>query len=109
MARQSDRGSWLAGFCGLFGKKPQSRGIVSRRRLMAESLESRMVLSVAPVDESVGPSLADYLAQEHEMGPAAPAEIATSDASSLDDTAALNPIAFLSQDEGEGEGSGQGS
>src|SRR5690349_16530105 len=100
MARKSNRGSWFPTLLGTFGKNTKSRGVVSRRRLMAESLESRMVLSVAPVDEAIGPSLAEYLAQEHEMGPVAPtAEIAASDASTVDEAAARNPIAFLSQAE----------
>lgn len=76
---------------------------------MAESLENRMVLSVAPVDESVGPSLAEYLAEDHEMGPMAPAEVAASDASTFDDTAALNSITFLPRAEGEGDGEGSSS
>lgn len=68
-----------------------------------------MVLSVAPMDETPEFSLAEYLAQEHGMGPEVPAELAASTDESLGDSGLVNPMAFLSQAEGEGEGEGEGS
>jgi hypothetical protein len=68
-----------------------------------------MVLSVAPVDETPEFSLAAYLAQEHGMGPEVPAELAGDPGESLGDFGPVNPMAFLSQAEGEGDGEGEGS
>lgn len=111
MARQSNRISWFPVFGGLSNKKNSSRGVIGRRRLMAESLENRMVLSVAPIDDSADASLADYLAVEHEMGPIVPAEFAASDLDISAEDPSAQPIfaAFTSAFEGEGEAEGGGA
>ena len=108
MARQSNRISWFPVFGALSNKKNSSRGVIGRRRLMAESLESRMVLSVAPIDDSADASLADYLAVEHEMGPIVPAEFAASDLDISADDPSAQPIfaEFTTTFEGEGEAGG---
>jgi hypothetical protein len=57
------------------GKKPQIRQRATRR-LAPELLEDRNLMSVAPLAGLADLSLADYLTQDHQMGPIAPAEVA---------------------------------
>jgi hypothetical protein len=76
MAREITSRKWLTTLTKVFGAP--RKGIIGphRRRLGAESLEGRMVLSATPWADG-GESLADYLGHEQEMGPLAPAEVAT--------------------------------
>src|SRR5262249_35058762 len=83
MARQRTSASWFRTFRGLFGSQKENCRKNCIRRLGAELLENRMVLSTAPLADAAGQSLADYLADEHEMGPVAPAEIAAADDNAL--------------------------
>src|SRR6185369_4392897 len=83
MARQRTRGSWISRLLGFSSEKKRPVRLAPRRKLHAELLENRMVLSTAPLADIEGPSLADYLAQEHAMGPVAPAEIAVADADAV--------------------------
>jgi hypothetical protein len=106
MARQQTRGSWISTVFGRSTGKIRSERRAPWRKLQAEWLENRMVLSTAPLADVSGPSLADYLAQEHAMGPVAPGEIA---AANVDALVAVPPMAstsnvgLLAGAEGEGE------
>ncbi|HEY2413919.1 MAG TPA: hypothetical protein VGI40_16830 [Pirellulaceae bacterium] len=63
------------------------------------------MMSVAPLGDVSGPSLADYLAQEHAMGPIGPAEVATAtaDQSAAAELASANPLLLRSLAQGEGD------
>lgn len=98
------------------------RAVRPRRRLAGEQLERRCVLSLAPLaDAGDEPSLAEYSAQVHEMGPVAPpaaevdqyfAEAATDDGMENDgdagDGSAGTGTALVEMEIGEGEGSSSG-
>lgn len=111
-------GSWLDHVAGLLSKNKNARPKPFTRRLVGERLERRTVLSVAPVElEAVaGPSLAEYLAQDHEMGPIAPV-IAAMAVDGMNESlmaATLDPgvadqVFGVYQGEGLGEGEGSGS
>jgi hypothetical protein len=106
MARQQTRGSWISTIFGRSTGRIQSERRVPRRKLQAEWLENRMVLSTAPLSDVSGPSLADYLAQEHAMGPVAPGEIAVANVDALvaaPPMASTNNVGLLAGAEGEGE------
>src|SRR5262245_19184588 len=110
--------TWLNLFAGSIGRAvaaPPS----AVRRLCGEQLEDGTVLSTAPVPvESLqGETMASYLAHEHAMGPALPAEAAPAPAPDVQQLAAMaSPTSIdhlfgagYGQGSGEGEGSGSGS
>jgi hypothetical protein len=120
MPRERSAHSWLNTVSTLLGSRhdrPPSR----IRRLRAEALEDRTVLSTAalPTTPAPGMSLDQYLALEHPMGPIAPSAAAIADLSSTDnsssDSLAATVVSPQSIDqwfaaaEGEGEGGGGGS
>jgi hypothetical protein len=123
MARRNITPSWLQSLTSLLTRRRQRRLPRMTRRLRGERLENRTVLSVAPVpvEETEGESLAEYIAQERQMGPSAPAELAApAEQDSQDLPEALAPASIdqlfgIEQGEeqgaglGEGEGSGSGS
>src|SRR5262245_50612815 len=81
MARKRVGRPWLGSLKKLLGIKKERLPHGPIRRLGAERLEDRSVLSVAPLADVESISLADYLAQEHnQIGPIVPAEIATANA-----------------------------
>src|SRR4051812_7746613 len=114
MARQSLGGWWSHAVGRLLGKeKTDQRRTVRRlgagrtvRRLGAEWLENRSMMSVAPLGDASGISLEDYLAQQHEMGPLAPLDVAMVAAapSSTADLTHANSLALRSLAEGEDDG-----
>ncbi len=117
MARRNTAGSWLDVVAGLLSNQNKRPPRVTRR-LWAERLEGRAVLSVAPI--SVEPpenteSLEEYLAQEQVMGPAVPAELAAPADPEIPAAAADHLLSveqgegYGEAGEGEGEGSGSGS
>jgi hypothetical protein len=106
MARQQSRGSWISSVFGFATGNTQSERRAPRRKLHAEWLENRMVLSTASLADLGGPSLADYLAQEHQMGPVAPGQIAAADVGAMVAGASMasqNNVVLLAGTEGEGE------
>ena len=113
MARKVLSKSWLGRFAETLKDRGQSPKRPVHRRLGAELLEGRMVLSGAPL-ESVdgGESLAEYVAREQEMGPIVPAELAASH-DSEGPAAGFNDYLGVELPEGEGcvelpEGCGTG-
>jgi hypothetical protein len=82
------------------------------RRLQAERLENRTVLSTAPLPVTAPPgeTLAQYLAQAHPMGPIAPSQAMSADGAPIDALAtAISPSSvdqWFAADHGEGEGDG---
>ncbi len=122
MSREKTAPTWQNRLTSFFGRTRRAEAPWPFRRLRGEILENRMVLSTAPIDASHGESLADYLAEQHPMGPTAPADVAQD---SISDTAAPAPdmkqlAATMSPTsidhwfgagygEGEGEGGGSGS
>jgi hypothetical protein len=118
MSRQSKgSGSWLDVVAGLLhqGGKTPARSV--RRRLTAEVLEGRSMLSVAPMVDAVnleGQTLNDYLAQNHQMGPIAPTgggyvAIITGQEGTPVAVAPGNADLLFGAGQGEGEGEGSGS
>ena len=120
MARKNTSGSWLDVIASLLNGDRKSGPGRRTRRLAAERLEGRMVLSVAPLDAADGgESLAEYLAMEQAMGPVVPAELAAmGDVTEVPE--AFNQYFWMGGPEGEdcgevgegcgeGEGSGEGS
>jgi hypothetical protein len=122
------RNSWLGVVAELLEKKRRAGLPSAHRRLVAERLERRTVLSVAAVDDPnvSQPSLSEYLGQEHQLGPVAPpapenlASDSALQAPSTSDSlnVVLEPAStdqFFSsyqpngQAEGEGEALGSGS
>src|SRR5262249_44655668 len=121
--------NWLSTVASLLKKKRQAALPRGRRRLAAEPLERRTVLSVAPLADEASVStlsLDQYLAQQHELGPVAPLiENVPTDASSPDavvpNTSAQDSLSAVQEPApidhyfnsyafaGEGEGSGSGS
>jgi hypothetical protein len=121
MPRKSSAGSWIDVVAGLLSNQTRRRPTRTTRRLVAERLEGRSVLSVAPLpveSSDEDGSLAQYLAQEQEMGPLAPAELAAPADAPLEDLAA-DHFFGVEQDteygdvpegeEGDGGGGGSGS
>jgi hypothetical protein len=102
MARQRMRGSWFGGFGSWIRKSRSNKYQRPTRRLAAEFLETRNVMSVAPLMIS-GPTLAEYLAEDHAMGPVAPAAVSIDEIDSLATAVSMNQLALLSQAEGEGD------
>jgi hypothetical protein len=132
MPREKIFGSWVEGCINVLGSVPKQAPRPPIRRLFGEQLEKRMVLSTAPVPlEDQGQSLEEYLAQDHQMGPIVPAEVAPSPAPSPSPSHATAPALSQAQstdhhqltgtiapisvdqlfgvDQGEGEGDGRGS
>jgi hypothetical protein len=116
MPRERIAPTWLNPFGGLIRHERGTPPAPALRRLRGERLEERMVLSTAPLaaDAPQSQSLADYLAQQHSMGPALPsAEVAPAPAAGMDQLAAApSPVSidqWFSVDHGEGEGGGGGS
>src|SRR6478736_1942694 len=93
MARQRMRPSWIQSIRNWFSvKKASARQRRSVRHLAGEALENRKVMSVAPFADVAEPSLAEYLAQAHQMGPIAPAEVAAENVDALASAGALPSI-----------------
>jgi hypothetical protein len=116
MPREKRAPNWLNPFAGLISRDhaaPPS----AVRRLCGERLEDRMVLSTAPVpvEAPQAESLAKYMAEEHSMGPALPAEVAPAPVPEMQQLAAtLSPTSIdqlfgVGHGEGEGGESGSGS
>src|SRR6478735_5678524 len=103
MARQSTRGWWSHVVDCLFGEPKNPVHDRTTRRLGAESLENRSLMAVAPLSDVAGPSLADYLSEEHRMGPVAPGEFATANAdqAATYNLASANPLVLRSLAQGE--------
>jgi hypothetical protein len=122
MLKRRTGSSWLDVVAGLLGgdkKRALTRPI---RRLAGERLERRMVLSTAPLAEESGDglSLAEYVEQEHPMGPIAPASASGNEnqAAQIQGTQILGAAVSAGstdqffgtyQGTGEGEASGSGS
>ncbi len=105
MAGQYLRGLWVGTLSRLIGKRRKQARRPIVRRLRAELLEDRSVLSVAPFGDAETISLAEYLAQEHEeIGPAIPAALAADSADAVfgaQSAATQNEISFEQLAEGE--------
>src|SRR5947207_2472754 len=112
-------GSWLDVVAGLLATEKRGRRSSARRKLSAERLERRVVLSTAslpaPAPANDG-SLTAYLAQPHPMGPIAPHAGTSSTEQSLQDSLAVvsspsttDHVFFTYGAQGEGDGSGSGS
>lgn len=119
MPRERTAPTWLNPLAGLIGHD-RAAPPTAVRRLRGERLEDRMVLSTAPVpvEAPQGQTLAEYMAQEHPMGPAIPADApAPAAAPDMQQVAALLSPTSIDQlfgsgygnGSGEGEGSGSGS
>src|SRR5690242_6685435 len=99
-SRQSGKsaGSWLDVVAGLLATEKKSRRLPVVRKLNAERLERRMVLSTAslpvtaPADDG---SLATYLAQPHPMGPIVPSTSAGTIEQSLQDSSASDSLSVV--------------
>lgn len=83
----------------------RSKSFVSLRP-RGESLEERCVLSGVPVDAESDPSLAAYLALEHDLGPVAPSEPLTDADNPSPDPAAVDEVFDDLGDQAEGEDDG---
>jgi hypothetical protein len=125
-SRQSGKtvGSWLDVVAGLLATEKKGRRRPVARKLSAERLERRTVLSTAsvpataPADDG---SLAMYLAQPHPMGPIVPSASAGTVEESLQGSSGSDSLSVVSNPaptdhvfstydgEGEGDGSGSGS
>jgi len=120
----SKESSWLDRIAQLLAHQRQSPSS-PRRKLLAERLERRTVLSGTPLaveETAAGPSLEEYLAQGHAMGPVMPGEVAPTSAGESDTmpesslSASDSPVltaqyfySYVGQGAGEGEGEGSGS
>src|SRR5262245_42414265 len=103
--------TWLRSFVGPIGRD-RAAPPSAVRSLRGEQLENRMVLSTAPVpvEAPQGETLAEYMAQEHAMGPALPAEAAPAAARDPQQVAAMLSPTSIDQlfGTGYGQGSGEG-
>jgi hypothetical protein len=73
MARQRTRRSWIGALRKLFKYPARRSALGSFRRLRAEQLEDRSLLTVAATSEIQSISLSEYLAEQHsQLGPIAP-------------------------------------
>src|SRR4051812_48015536 len=96
MLRERSAQSWLDTVSTLLGSR-HDRLPSPVRRLRAEGLEDRTVLSTAalPMAPAPGMSLDQYMRLEHPMGPIAPPAAATTDASSTNNSSSDSLAAAL--------------
>src|SRR5262245_34963044 len=117
--RHETAANWLETINDLISRRPTRQATLPIRRLRGEQLEGRFVLSTAPiaVEPTEGETLAEYLAHDHEMGPAAPAEtpVATNQAAAADqedqvtaDVSAVSIDALFGSEQSAGAGEGEG-